>query len=407
MSTTTTWPGGSVDASPTAYTVPASGELNWSSLSSFLNVLATSAQSTTAQKWGVRKATATPVTVSATADCVVVCQLTVPAAVTVNLPAGANKQVFVIVDGTGDASSNNITINRNGSDTIAGATSLVLSANRETVILVYNSGDTDWKIASRSVGSGAPAAVPAAGVVSSSGTALTSGGNDTGDALINTAQGDPATPTYSFVGDGNTGVYRSAADTLNASTAGTSRWAINSSGQVSVSATTDSSSSTTGSWITAGGIGVAKQIWTDTKVVATTGMQFKNTGNGSDTISYYRATSSSSTWTWNGSGGTSGSISYLATRIGRMVFIEFAASQATTGTSSTQLTQQSALESDFRPTAELIIPITVNDNGTRSIGQCVIQTSGVLIIQKAGQTAFANGTTSGAADRFSLCYATS
>lgn len=235
MSTTTTWPGGATDASPTAYTIPASGELNWAALSNFLNVLATSAQSTTAQKWGVRKATASPVTVSATADCVIACQLTVPAAVAVNLPAGANKQVFCVVDATGDAATNNITINRNGSDTIAGATSLVLSGNREAVILCFNSGDTDWKIVSRTSGAGVPATVPAAGVVSSSGTALTSGGSDTGDALISAVQGDPATPTYSFVGDANTGIYRSGADTLNLVTAGNVRLQADANGVINTS----------------------------------------------------------------------------------------------------------------------------------------------------------------------------
>ncbi len=151
MSTTTTWPGGATDASPTAYTVPASGELNWSSLSAFLNVLATSAQSTTAQKWGMRVATTTPVTVSATADCVVATKLAAPGAVAVNLPAGANKQVFVIVDQTGDAATNNITITPNGAETINGSATLVLSTNREAVVLVYSTTNTRWNVVARYV----------------------------------------------------------------------------------------------------------------------------------------------------------------------------------------------------------------------------------------------------------------
>lgn len=156
MSTTTTWPGGATSASPTAYTVPAAGELNWAALSDFLNALASGAQSTTFQKFAVRKAVASPVTVSATTDCVVASNLTVPGAVTVNLPAGQNKLIFCILDDKGDAGTNNITINRNGSDTIAGSTSLVLTTAREYVMLCYNSSDTDWKIIARGAGTGAP-----------------------------------------------------------------------------------------------------------------------------------------------------------------------------------------------------------------------------------------------------------
>jgi hypothetical protein len=148
MSTSKTWPGGGTGASPTTYSIPTDGELNWQALTNFLTALADGAQCTTFQKFAVREAASSPVTV-ATSDCIVVTDLTVAGAVTVNLPAGANKQVFYIIDGKGDANTNNITINRNGSDTIAGATSLVLSGAREGVGLVYNSADTDWKIFTR------------------------------------------------------------------------------------------------------------------------------------------------------------------------------------------------------------------------------------------------------------------
>lgn len=152
MSTSKTWPGGSVSSAPAAYSIPAAGELNWATLSDFLNALGDSAQSTTFQKFAVRKATTTPITVSASTDCVVASNLASPGAVTVNLPAGANKQVFIIIDDKGDAATNNITINRNGSDTIIGATSLVLSTNREAVVLIFDSSNSDWKIAARSNG---------------------------------------------------------------------------------------------------------------------------------------------------------------------------------------------------------------------------------------------------------------
>lgn len=152
MSTSKTWPGGATGASPTSYSIPAAGELNWAALSDFLIALADGAQSTTFQKFAVRKATTSPVTVSATTDCVVVSDLSVAGAVAVNLPAGQNKQVFMIVDGKGDAATNNITITPNGAETIAGSANLVLNGSREGVILIYNSGDTDWKIVGRMTG---------------------------------------------------------------------------------------------------------------------------------------------------------------------------------------------------------------------------------------------------------------
>lgn len=262
MSTTTTWPGGATDATPTAYSIPASGELNWAALSNFLNVLATSAQSTTAQKWGMRKALTTPVTVSATADCVVVTQLTSPGAVVVNLPAGANKQVFCIVDGTGDAGTNNVTINRAGSDTIAGATTLVLNANRQAVVLVYNSSDTDWKIVSRSnlnISSGLTGILPTA----------------------NGGTGQNSTATFPTSATNNADFVMKGA--VNQSVAGIKTF----------SDTTDASSATVGGAVFSGGIAVAKQLFSGSAVISTTGMKFKDTGAGSTTITWYEE----GTWT--------------------------------------------------------------------------------------------------------------
>ena len=102
MSTNKTWPGGTVDATPTSYAIPDAADLNWQALSDFLKALGDSAQSTSFQKFAVRKATSSPVTISATTDCVVVTDLTVAGAVTVNLPAGATKQVFLVIDGKGE-----------------------------------------------------------------------------------------------------------------------------------------------------------------------------------------------------------------------------------------------------------------------------------------------------------------
>jgi len=148
MSTNKTWPGGGTNVTAATHAIPAAGELNWAALNAFLIDLADGAQCTTFQKFAVRQATTSPVTVAAT-DCIVTSKLTVAGAVTMNLPAGANKQIFILYDETGDADSNTVTINRAGSDTIEGATSITLTTPNECVILVYDSSGTDWKVVGR------------------------------------------------------------------------------------------------------------------------------------------------------------------------------------------------------------------------------------------------------------------
>lgn len=146
MPTNVTWNG-------TSYNIPNSTELNWPLLSNFLIDLAGNAQTTNFQKFNLRKATVSPITVAAATDCVIVSDLAAPGAVAVNLPAGAAGQVFVIVDGKGDAATNNITITPNGSDTIQGAASLVINENNRAVILVFNGTDTNWTAVGRFLGS--------------------------------------------------------------------------------------------------------------------------------------------------------------------------------------------------------------------------------------------------------------
>lgn len=141
MSTTVSWPpiGG------TSYSVPASGEINWPNLSNYLIALQ-NAQGTAAQKVAVRIATTSPVTVASPTDFVVVTQLAAPGPVAVNLPAGVNGQMFCIVDGTGDALTNNITITPNGAETINGASNYVIASNSAGIIMAYKS--TNWTIIS-------------------------------------------------------------------------------------------------------------------------------------------------------------------------------------------------------------------------------------------------------------------
>lgn len=146
MATTKSWPGGSTNVTTTTYSIPATGNVNWGALSNFLIALADGAQSTTFQKYAIRKATTTPVTVVAATDCVLVVDLAVAGVSTVNLPAGAAKQVMYIVDGKGDAGTNNITVTPNGIQTIAGSATYVMNSARQTIMLVFDTSDSDWKV---------------------------------------------------------------------------------------------------------------------------------------------------------------------------------------------------------------------------------------------------------------------
>jgi hypothetical protein len=129
----------------TTYAIPLVGELAWSGLSNFLIDVGTNAAITQEADQAIRVALTTPVTVAAATDYAVVTDLTVAGAVAVNLPAGVDGQIFVIVDGKGDAGTNNITITP-AAGTIAGAATLVLTHNRQTVMLQYHTGTTDWKV---------------------------------------------------------------------------------------------------------------------------------------------------------------------------------------------------------------------------------------------------------------------
>jgi len=200
------WPSGGTNPVVTSYNIPLNNELNWTQLSSFLQALADSAQGTSFQKFAARVAVTTPIAVSATTDCVVVSNLTVAGAVAVTLPAGAAKQVFIIVDGKGDAATNNITITPNGAETIRGAATLVLANNYTGVVLVFSGtnwdafgpflapgqvtpadfvgilpttkGGTGVNGTATFPSSGTVAVVPAAGVVKSNGTALSASNVD-------------------------------------------------------------------------------------------------------------------------------------------------------------------------------------------------------------------------------------
>lgn len=140
MSTSFSWPliGG------TTYSVPATGELNWQALSNYLIALGAKAQSVTNTKLAIRIGTTSPVTLATASDCVIITDLITPGPVAVVLPVGVLGQTYFVVDGKGDAASNNITITPNGAELINGAATYVINKNRSGVVFSFNG--TGWTI---------------------------------------------------------------------------------------------------------------------------------------------------------------------------------------------------------------------------------------------------------------------
>lgn len=130
----------------TSYPIPLAGEVNWSSLTTYLQALADNAQTTNKQLFGTRIATASPVAVNSTTDTVIITNLTIAGAVAVNLPAGQSGRIVVVLDGKADAATNNITITPSAGQTIDGAATYVMALGRQSVVMVFDGG-TNWNVA--------------------------------------------------------------------------------------------------------------------------------------------------------------------------------------------------------------------------------------------------------------------
>lgn len=77
------------------------------------------------------------------------------------------------------------------------------------------------------------------------------------------------------------------------------------------------------------------------------------TGGGASPLNWYSAQDHTSTFTHNGSGGTSGSVVIKVTRVGRLVTLYIPAFACTSGTSSSALSSNTALPSWARPSGTM------------------------------------------------------
>lgn len=113
--------------------------------------------------------------------------------------------------------------------------------------------------------------------------------------------------------------------------------------------------------------------------------------------------STSSTFTFDGSGGTGPSVGILLSRVRSTVTARYRASDglaATSGTNSTTFSQNTAFVTRFRPTTGTSgFPYNGVQNATRFVGNAYINTSGVTILERDGAGNFwTNSTANSGAD---------
>jgi hypothetical protein len=129
-----------------------------------------------------------------------------------------------------------------------------------------------------------------------------------------------------------------------------------------------------------------------------------------DASSYATTTvgSKATTFTWDGSGGSSGSVTLQMRKIGNWVTIYLPSILATTGTSSTTLANDTAIDAAFRPTAtQCVVYSVIRNNGTdlQVPGIGFINSSGFIDIRRdALNTAFSNTASAGLPYPYSLTY---
>lgn len=348
-----------------SYSIPASGELNWGSLSTFLIALGNYAQVTGFQKVGVRTATTSPVTLSSATDCVVVTTLAVPGAVAVTLPAGVTGQYFSVIDGTGDAATNNITITP-AAGLINGAATYVVTKNKGAVTFCYTG--SEWKVISEPVISNP---------LTTTGDILYSSGGSTAARLPSAAgvlHGGPATlPTYSTI----------------------------------VNADVDAGAAIVGSKLVAAASGVIGAVTATTQTFTgiktfETSVKLASAGGTASELNYYEENTHVSTFTFDGSGGTSSSITIQVIRIGSLVTLAIPFVTATTGTNSAALNSNTVLLSRWRPIRNTTFTIPVMNNGAvvaDGTGMMRITTAGLITFYRNNlDNFFTNSATAGFQD---------
>jgi hypothetical protein len=120
------------------------------------------------------------------------------------------------------------------------------------------------------------------------------------------------------------------------------------------------------------------------------------------------AGTTASTFTFNGSGGSTGSLTLTYQKIGKWVTLNLPTAQATSGTGSTNLQSNTAIPAAIRPTASQDCPCNdIHNNGGASSDAGVIRVLNTGVIQvftNAAGAAFTNSTVCGTNQNVSVTY---
>jgi hypothetical protein len=127
------------------------------------------------------------------------------------------------------------------------------------------------------------------------------------------------------------------------------------------------------------------------------------------TVRYIKSkTTTNTTFSFNGGGGTSGSVAVITERINNFVNIYCPAAVATTGTGSTVLTSNTAIVSHFRPVNTTALPYnTTRNNATQGTtpGVFYVNTDGTLqVVRDGNNQAFTNAASGGMQQDFHGMY---
>lgn len=132
------------------------------------------------------------------------------------------------------------------------------------------------------------------------------------------------------------------------------------------------------------------------------------TVSAGNTFSTFTTGTTSTTFTFDGSGGTSAAVTLTWQRINNWVVLNIPAVSATSGTSSTVATSNTAFAAGARPTTAQIyqgFPILNNGAAVASIGYVVINTTGTIQIYRDSTGAvFTDASSCGTSTRSSIFF---
>ena len=115
-----------------------------------------------------------------------------------------------------------------------------------------------------------------------------------------------------------------------------------------------------------------------------------------------------STFTFDGSGGSTGSVTIVLAKVVKVVTAHIPAILATTGTGSASLVSDTAVAAAFRPTSTQYAPCAVIQNNGANvtvIGLMSIASSGIITVQRdTTGTAWTNTATGGVSTEFNFTY---